>query len=45
MQMNYHQVWSPEGGAGPSIEEGEAGPGQCLWVVPADKPVLGAGEA
>lgn len=43
--MNYHQVWSPEGGAGPSIEEGEAGPGQCLWVVPADKPVLGAGEA
>ena len=30
---------------GPSIEEGEAGPGQCLWGVPADKPVLGAGEA
>lgn len=28
--MNYHQVWSPEGGAGPRIEEGEAGQGQCL---------------
>ena len=43
--MNYHQVWSPEGGEGPRIEEGEAGQGQCLWAAAANKPVLRPGEA